>query len=476
MLAKRDFMSYITLTKRDYSLLGNMDMYRKVEDKLAKWKQNPQKKALLVTGARQIGKTYIVREFGKSHYKNFIEINFITTPDAKKIFDGNLEADTIIMNLTAFINKPLEPHKTLIFLDEIQMCSNARTAIKFLVDDGRFDYIESGSLLGVQYKIVPSYPVGYEEILQMYPLDFEEFCLANGVQSATLEYLQKCYDNREKITDSIHQTMSDLFKYYVIVGGMPAVVQAFINTHDIGQVTSIQRDIIAQYRQDISQYAVDKKTKISSILDNIPSQLADKNRRFHLSSINSKARLREYEDSFMWLQDAGVALSCYNITEPKVPLKINENRRLFKLFMNDCGLLCAMGLENVQFDILQGNMSVNMGSVLENVFAELLKSNGFALRYMDRRNVGKVDFVVQQASQIVPIEIKSGKDYKSHAALNNLLAVKDWGIKQGIVFCMGNIEAEANIVYLPWYMVMFFKQVSLDNLKVYPDLSGLKIK
>ncbi len=441
-------------------------MFRKAENVLKKWKENSNKKALLITGARQIGKTYLVRQFGKTYYENFIEINFITTPTAVNIFSGDLNADTIIMNLTAFLGQNLIPSKTLIFLDEIQECPNARTAIKFLVEDGRFDYIESGSLLGVNYKPVPSYPVGYEEILQMYPMDFEEFCIANGIQSQTIEYLKKCYLENQPTTDSIHKTMLDLFKYYIIVGGMPAVVQAFVNSHNIGQVISIQKDILAQYRQDISKYTVENKTKVNNIFDQIPAQLDDKNRRFKLATIDKKARLREYEDAFMWLQDAGVALSCYNLTEPKIPLKINEQSRLFKLFMSDCGLLCAMGLENVQFDILQNNMSVNMGSILENVFAQQLKSNGFSLRYFNKRGVGELDFVIQCGNQIIPVEIKSGKDYKAHKALNNALNVTSWNLKKGIVFCMGNVEENEHVIYLPWYMVMFFKQMSLDNLKV----------
>ena len=441
-------------------------MFRKTELFLKKWKESSNKKALLITGARQIGKTYLVRHFGKANYENFVEINFITNPSAINIFSGDLSADTIITNLTAFLGKKLVPGKTLIFFDEIQECPNARTAIKFLVEDGRFDYIESGSLLGVNYKPVPSYPVGYEEMLHMYPMDFEEFCIANGVQEQTIEYLKNCYTNKQAVTDLIHNTMTDLFKYYVIVGGMPDVVKTFINTRDIGKVIAIQKDILAQYRQDISKYTLENKTRVKNIFDQIPSQLDDKNRRFQLASINENARLREYEDAFLWLKEAGVALPCYNLREPKIPLQINEQSRLFKLFMSDSGLLCAMGLENVQFDILQGNMAVNMGAILENVFAQQLKSNGFSLRYLNKRGVGELDFVVQQANQVVAVEIKSGKDYKFHKALDNALKVPSWNLKEGLVFCMGNVEKDNHVVYLPWYMVMFFEQVNLNNLKV----------
>ena len=445
-------------------------MFRKAEEKLKEWKNNPDKKALLVTGARQIGKTYSVRQFGKAHYEKFVEINFLTQPSATEIFKGDLNADTLIMNLTAFLGTSLEKGKTLIFFDEIQECPNARTAIKFLVDDGRFDYIESGSLLGVKYKHVHSFPVGYEQILEMFPMDFEEFCLANGVQQSTIKNLNDNFDKCEPVSDVIHNKMNDLFKYYVIVGGMPAVVQTFIDTHDIGRVVSLQKDILAQYRQDISQYTQKEKTKVTNIFDQIPAQLDDKNRRFTLAAVDKNSRLREYEDAFLWLQNAGVALPCYNLSAPEIPLKINEQSRLFKLFMNDTGLLCAMGMENVQFDILQGNMSVNMGGILENVFAQILKANGFALRYLNKKSIGELDFVVQNGNKVVPVEIKSGKDYKKHAAMDKALNVKEWALEQGIVFCSGNIETSGPILYLPWYMSMFFKQQDLTGLKVTVDV------
>lgn len=192
----------------------------------------------------------------------------------------------------------------------------------------------------------------------------------------------------------------------------------------------------------------------------------DKNRRFKLSSVNKNARLREYEDAFVWLQDAGVALPCYNVTEPKVPLKINEQSRLFKLFMADCGLLCVMGLENIQFDILQRNLAVNLGGILENVFAGQLKFNGFTLRYLNKQKVGELDFVIQQGNKVIPLAIKSGKDYKQHAALDNALAVDDWNLEQALAFCFGNVVQKGKITYLPFYMIMFFQQISLDNLVI----------
>ena len=449
-------------------------LYRKALQNLIDWKNRPEKKALLITGARQTGKTYLVREFAKKNYTHFVEINFYSEPQAAAIFSGSLNADTIIANLSAYTRKPIAPGKTLIFLDEIQECPEARTAIKFLVDDGRFDYIESGSLLGVRYKDVKSYPVGYETILQMYPMDFEEFCSANGVQPETFSYLEKCCTQMETVTESVHDTMCSLFHYYVIVGGMPAAVQEFVNSHDIAAVTKIQRDILAMYRQDIAKYAMIDKIHIQDIFDRIPAELNSKNRRFMLSNISKHARLRAYGDAFTWLRDAGVALPCYNVSEPKMPLKLNEQSRLFKLFLNDCGLLCAASMENIQFDILQGDLTVNMGSILENVFAQQLKTNGFELRYFNRNSIGEVDFIVAQGKTVLPIEIKSGKDYTAHLALNHTLAVEEWNLQKALVFCMGNLKQEGEICYLPWYMVMFIKQETLPEQLVVPvDLSGL---
>ncbi len=450
-------------------------MYRKAELEFERWKKKKAKKALLVTGARQIGKTYLIRKLGEM-YEQFVEVNFITQPEAFSIFEGNLEADTILLNLTALTGKKLLPGKTLIFFDEIQECPNARTAIKFLVEDGRFDYVESGSLLGVRYKTVRSYPVGYEHVYQMYPMDFEEFCIANGVQTEIFEYLEKCYVEQTPVTQSIHGTMLNLFRYYVVSGGMPDVVKTFVDTHDMERVIETQNDILALYRQDIGKYALSDKMRVTQIFDRIPSQLDDKNRRFQLSSLGKNARSREYEDAFLWLQDAGVALPCYNVREPKAPLKINEQSRLFKLFLNDCGLLCCAGMENVQFSILQGDLSVNMGSILENVFAQQLVCNGFALRYFHKHRVGELDFVLQNGSEIVPVEIKSGKDYRKHQALDNALQSAEWRMSDGVVFCHGNVEKGNRVLYLPWYMIMFFRQKKLEEKRmVEVDLSGLRL-
>lgn len=450
--------------------------YRKAYDKLVDWKKQPKKKALCIMGARQIGKTTVIRQFGKENYECFVEINFITDVDAAKIFAGNLDANTIITNLTAYTRKSMIPGKTLVLLDEIQACPDARTAIKFLVEDGRFDYIESGSLLGVRHKEVRSYPVGFEELYQMFPMDFEEYLWANGVQKSTIQYLQDCYENGRTVTDAIHQTMNKLFYSYIVVGGMPDVVQTYADTHDIAQVIARQNEILELYRLDIAQYAQDnEKMKIRAIFDSIPSQLNDKNRRFVLTAVDPNGRQLRYADSFNWLADAGVALPCYNVVEPQTPLRLNEKHNLFKLFMGDTGLLCAACMENVQFGILNGDLQINMGSILENMIAQQLKTNGFHLNYYDSKKSGEIDFVIQKGLGIELLEVKSGNDFKKHAALDKTRRVTGWKFNRASVFCKGNVEVDDGVQYYPWYMIMFMKVYQTPKEMNYEiDLSALQ--
>ena len=450
-------------------------LYRKAMEKLRQWKGQRRKKALCVVGARQIGKTTLIREFAKQNYAYFAELNFILEPMAKDIFEGALDADTIVTNLTAYLRTPLVPGETLILLDEIQECPNARTAIKFLVEDGRFDYIESGSLLGIRSKNVRSMPVGFEEIYRMYPMDFEEFLRANGVQQSTFDYLRGCFEEKRQVQVPVHETLIKLFYNYIIVGGMPNVVQIFVDTHDVGAVIAEQRDILESYRSDIAKYADNTdKPKIRDIFDSIPAQLNDKNRRYMLSHIDKNARQLRYEDSFTWLKDAGVALPCYNVAAPVAPLMLNEKHNLFKLFLCDTGLLCAACMENVQFDILQGNLDVNLGSILENMMAQQLHTNGYPLYYFDTKKYGEVDFVIQNGRKIGLVEVKSGKDYKKHPAADKILSVAEWKIPEAVVLCKGNVERAEKFIYLPWYMVTFLTpQQPPESLKVEVDLGGL---
>ncbi|WEV46629.1 ATP-binding protein [Bifidobacterium sp. ESL0690] len=439
-----------------------MKLQRLAEKRLKAWHNNPQHRALLIDGARQVGKTYLVRQFAKSNYDVFLEINFIETPSAKTVFEGDLNADTLIANLSIYSNKPFVPGKTLIFLDEIQECPRARTAIKFLVDDGRFDYIESGSLLGVSYKEVPSYPVGYEEHLTMYPLTLQEFYWANGIQQSVIDEVGGAFKELRPVVEVFHQRLMSLFSYYMVVGGMPAAVSAFVETNDLNAVGNVQRDILSLYRQDIAKYADTSvgRMHIKSIFDAVPSQLNKKNKRFVLADLSKTARMERYASDFMWLADAGVVLPCRNVSEPVYPLKLNEKHSLMKVFLCDVGLLSAASAGSTALEIMQGNVGVNWGSSLENFVAQELTAQGFDLFYFDKAKIGEVDFLMQRGSAIVPVEAKSGKDFAVHAALDKLLAVKEWKLDSGFVLCNSNVEHEKKndvVIDLPWYMTMFMK-------------------
>lgn len=452
-------------------------LHRKAWNKLMQWKaHNSRSHALMLTGARQIGKTTLVREFAKHHYGHFAELNFLTDPHASDIFSEALDAQTIIANLTAYLRTPLIPEDTLILFDEIQECPRARTAVKFLVEDGRFDYVETGSLLGVRVKDVPSYPVGFEEQYRMFPLDFEEFCIANGMQTETLDMLRTHFEDGTEVPEAVHRTMMNLLRLYTVVGGMPEVVQRYVDTHDIAQVMQLQRNILDLYRLDIAKYA-DKndRTKIRAIFDAIPSQLDDHNRRFVLADLSKNARQNRYSSSFLWLADAGVTLPCYNVSAPTPPLTANEKHSLFKLFMNDVGLLCETSMGNVQFPILQGKLDINLGSITENLVAQELTAHGFSIHYFDTKKYGEIDFIVQSGTKIMPIEVKSGNDWIKHRALNNILDVDEWGLDHAWVVCKGNVRRERSITYIPLYMTMFLKpEQTPASMPFTVDLSALK--
>lgn len=431
-----------------------MSLYRTVRERLERWHEDPAHKALLVTGARQVGKTFAIREFIRDRYETALEINFIETPRAKAIFEGDLDASSIIMNLTAFSQTPLTRHRSVIFLDEVQECPRARSAIKFLVDDGRFDYVESGSLLGVLYRDVPSLPVGYEHVVRMFPLTLREFFVALGVQQEILDLVKECYERRREVPQAIHERMLRMTRIYLACGGMPAAVDCLVRTQDLAQTLLVQRDITELYRQDIARYA-SNKPHVKAIFDAMPSEIIGSNKRFTLRSLAPTARMERYASDFMWLVDAGVALPCYNVRAPQVPLALNEQHSLFKLYPCDVGLLGSMLEQPVQFELIQGDAGVNNGAMLETLAAQDLSANGYGLRYFDKSRYGEVDFVLPHGSSALPVEIKSGKTYRRHSALNNVLATKEWDIRDALVFCQGNVEVADAVCYLPWYMLMF---------------------
>lgn len=429
--------------------------------------------ALLLTGARQTGKTFAIRKFGAT-FKNFVEINFIEQPEAIKIFAQSSSVSDILMRISLFHNTPLTPGDTLIFFDEVQQCPEIVTSLKFLVDNGSYRYILSGSLLGVELKDISSLPVGYMGIKEVYPLSFREFIENIGVSSDVITRLQECMQTGRPVDDLIHTKMMELFRLYLIVGGMPAAVWEYISTSDLSRVILTQQDIVALYRKDISQYAPEsEKLKIKEIFDLIPSELDSKNKRFILKRLNEHAKFNRYQNDFIWLSDAGVALPVYNVEEPKVPLKLAETRNLFKLFSNDVGLLAAQYANGIQRKILAGDTSINYGSIYENVVAQELVQKGFTPYYYNNKKQGEIDFVIAKGEEIVPIEVKSGKDYMRHSALNNMLSNPDYGISKAIVLCNHNVEKEGNILYLPIYMLMFIEPDNSIPGMYKIDLKGL---
>ena len=436
-----------------------------------------EKRALLVTGARQVGKTFAIRKIGAEIFEHVVEINFLEQPDAVKLFSHPKSAEEILMRISAFTSKKLVPGKTLIFFDEVQECDEMVTAIKFLVDQGSYRYVMSGSLLGVELKDLRSVPVGYMGELEMYPLDLEEFTKALGVSDEVMKHLKECYEQQTLVDEFVHQKMLELVTLYMIVGGMPAAVQKYLDTNNLRSVLNVQRDIIRTYKRDITKYEKERKLQIEEIYNLIPSELNAKNKRFILKELKEKARFARYESGFLWLKDAGVAIPTYNVEEPKVPLLLNKQRNLFKLFLNDVGLLAAMYGGNIQVRLLN-NLNVNYGAAFENLVAQELYAHGFAidhdLFYFNSKKQGELDFVVEYQGEVLPIEVKSGKDYERHRALSNIMDNEEYAIPKALVFCQENTQAKGRLVYLPIYMTMFFQHENNDELTYQIDLTGLK--
>lgn len=432
-----------------------------------------QKSALLLTGARQTGKTYAIRQEGKK-FKSFIEINFIEHPELVDLFANVSSAKDILLRISALTTNPLIKDDTLIFFDEVQKCENIVTAIKFLVDEGSYRYALSGSLLGVELKDLRSAPVGYMTIKDVYPLDFEEFALNVGVSPNIIDVLHDNWGNKTAVDEIIHQRMLKLFQLYLVVGGMPAAVDKYIQSNNLNEVARTQTDIVDLYKWDISQYARDRKLVIKEIYDLIPSELDAKNKRFILKQLNQHAKYDRYKDDFLWLKDAGVAIPVYNVTEPMIPLKLSETRNLFKLFSNDVGLLACQYADGIQIKILSGETDMNYGAIYENVVAQELLCHGFQPYYFNSKKLGEIDFIVQSAGRPLPIEVKSGKDYRKHKALDNILNIPTYGIKEGIVLSNANLHTEGDVVYAPVYMLMFIKRTISAGGKYVIDLTGLQ--
>lgn len=448
-------------------------MFRKDSITIEEWIKNSNK-ALLVTGARQIGKTWLIRdEIEKSGYTKF-EINFIDQPDMVHYLDAEMSADEFLVKLRMIMPEDCKPHETIVFFDEIQKCPEIVTKIKFLVDEGSFKYVMSGSLLGVELKGIASAPVGYLSVLRMYPMDFEEFMIANHVSKATLEMLKDKFETVRPVDEFIHQKLLALFFVYLIVGGMPDAVKTYIATKDIREVDKIQRDIVTQYKEDFSQYeSEDKKLKLISIYDIIPAELNKQNKKFVFTMLDKELKFDRYENSFLWLKDAGVALPVYNVEAPVIPLLASKSSNVFRLFSSDIGLLTSAYPAATKIELINKNGEVNNGAHFENAVAQQLLCNGFEPYFCKKKNIGELDFLIEMDGKVIPIEVKSGKAYRTHKALDHFMNVSDYHIEKAYVFSTGNVEEDGKVTYLPIYMCYLVKEQSIGQLIVDLDMEGL---
>ncbi len=431
---------------------------RKILGDLKRWKDEHKNNCLLVVGARQVGKTYIIREFAKENYENEIYINFIEHPNYKNIFDGDLDPDTILKQIYLRISnlENIVEGKTLIFLDEIQACENAITALKFLAMDERFDCIASGSMLGIAYKRTTSFPVGYVERLEMNSLDFEEFCWASGMNVEAIGYLKEYFDDRKTVPDGIHSRMMELFKEYIVVGGMPRAVDEFVTTHNFASVLRIQRDIIDGYREDIVKYAdAEDKAKIRSCFDSIPKHLSKDYKKFRYSLVDKNGSAKKYYSSLEWLYDAGIINFCHNLSIPELPLESNVKANIFKVYMKDTGLLVAMLEDGMALEIMEGNLGIYKGAIYENIVADMFAKSHKKLYYFEHNSTLEIDFFIRYDKKATAVEVKSADNTKSKS-LNSVMA--NWGVLQGIRLSSKNIGEKVNnkdILYIPLYMAMF---------------------
>ena len=438
-------------------------LHRKIEKPLIDWIRNG-KKALLIDGARQVGKTYIIRNTLESEHCDYIEFNLLKTPELSSMLEKSETVDDMITNLSLFSEKPFIKGKTFLFFDEIQEFKELTTKIKFWVDEGSFRYIFSGSLLGVELKNLKSAPVGYLKTLTMYPMDFEEFLQIYNFTDELKKSLHRSFVNRTPVNETVHNRIMQIFNIYLDVGGMPSAVERFRETRSLENVISEHEDIIVQYKKDFTRYEKEeKKPYLTQIYDLIPAELNSSNKRFNFADIKKGLRYERSEDNFIWLASAGVALPVYNVSAPALPLLLNEKSSLFKLFLSDIGMLTTLYGRATKMQLLSDNQDINYGSLYENVVAQELKAHGFKLYYYNSKKFGELDFVIEYKGKVLPIEVKSGKSYQRHSALSNVMEISNYSIEEAFVLSNYNVEVKGNLVYYPIYMLMF---ISDDEIKM----------
>ena len=434
---------------------------RKIEKKIEYWLEHKElKKAFLIEGARNVGKTFTVRAVLERMGINYVEVNLLTDSDFTAAIDNIKSVDDLVSYISVMKNVSLERGKTVIFIDEIQEGRELITKIKFFVDEGSFRYILSGSLLGIAMRNIASVPVGYLMKERMYPLDFEEFLQIYSFSDDIKALLRNSFDNLIPVDEYIHSEIMKRYYYYLVVGGMPEAVMSFSQKHDLNEVALIQNAIIDFYKDDFSKYeSEDKKLYLRSIYDKIPGELMNPNKRFNYAAVKKGFTFEKSLDSFLWLTYAGVALPVYNVVSPSMPLVLNEKNSLFKLFLSDVGLLSYMLGEETRRTMILRNEDVNYGAIFENAVAMELFSHGFEVYYYNSKKHGEIDFVIEYRGKVLPVEVKSGKSYQRHSALSNLRLMKDqYGIENSLVLSSFNVKRENGITYLPVYMLMFLNR------------------
>lgn len=435
---------------------------RKIAQSLIDWKNTPDHKPLIIKGCRQCGKTFSVMDFAKKHYKNVVYLNFFENPDYASIFEGSLEVDHIIMLLSALLpgGAVFKAGETVLVLDEIQDCPEARTALKFFHMDGRFDVIGTGSLLGVKgYGREPkSIPVGSETVIDMYPLDFEEFLWANKITEPVIGLLQKSLETQMPIPDALHNRMRQLLLQYTVVGGMPDAVQTFVNNRQMDEVLRIQRNIVRSYEDDMVKYAERKdKSHIRECFESIPKQLGKENKKFQYSVVKKGSTASRYAGSLQWIEDAGIVVRCYNLSITELPLDGNAEKDVFKVYMQDCGLFVSMLEDGTQYDILQGNLFGYKGAIFENLIADIFTKMGRKLYYFHKDSGLEVDFVIRYKGECTLVEVKAvtGNAKSTKTILHH---PEKYHVTSAVKLGDYNIGKSGQMLTLPLYMAFLLRE------------------
>lgn len=435
---------------------------RKINETFLQWKNMPAHKPLIVKGCRQCGKTYSVKQFAEENYAHVVYLNLFMNPAFKAVFDGSLSIDEITMMLSSLLGAKavFEPGSTIIILDEIQECPDARTALKFFMEDGRYDVIATGSLLGVSgYGLQSkSVPVGYETVIDMFPMDFEEFLWANGIDSALIQKLRDCMDSAMPVPDAIHGRFRELLLQYTVVGGMPEVVQTFVDTRKMDRVLALQRDIVRSYEDDMIKYAQNKdKPLIRECFESIPRQLAKENKKFQYSLVQKGATASKFLGSIKWIEDAGIINRCYNLSIPELPLDGNSIQDVFKVYMADTGLFISMLEDGTQFDVLTGNMYSYKGAIYENLIADIFTKMKRKLYYYHKDSGLEIDFVMRYRSKCMLVEVKaeSGNVKSTKTILKH---PEKYHVDGAIKLGNYNVGRENNVLTLPLYMAFLLTE------------------